>query len=196
MTGVHRGRRTVAVALTLVAAALLMGCGGGEYPTPTTLPVTTTPTPTPTHSPTPSVDPAIAVAQAAVLAAYRDFWAAKVAWYGDPRAGNDSNLSQYAIDAALADAQSTVFTFRTDGIEVPGEPVLSPKVSGVTLGDAPRATVNDCIDTSNWQAIFRESRKSAVAPGQLTRVVAVAEATIFDGRWVIRSYAAQRDRAC
>jgi len=196
MIRVHRSRRPVATALMLVVVALSAGCNGdGEKdPTPTKSSATVSPTPTP--SPTPSADPEVAAAEASVLKAYRDFWAAKVAWYADPRAQSDSNLSHYAIDTALADAQSTIFTFRADGIEVPGEPVLSPQVSNVSLGTAPTATVNDCVDVSNWQAIFRDSGKSAVAPGQLKRVVAVAEATIFDGRWVIRSYAAQRDRGC
>ncbi|QTE30037.1 hypothetical protein [Pengzhenrongella sicca] len=147
-------------------------------------------------TPTPTVAPEVAAAEAAVLEAYRQYWAAKVAWYADPSVDADSNLSHYAIDTALADAQSTVLSFRTSRIVVPGEPVLSPSVSDITLGDKPAATIHDCVDVSNWQAIFRDSGENAVAPGQAVRVVAIAEASIFDGRWVIRSYAAQRDRSC
>lgn len=191
----HR-RRTSACALSLALAVALAGCteAGNARETPSSSP--TELSPTPTAAPTPSVDPAIAVAETAVLEAYRGFWAAKVSWFADPSVDNDSGLSHYAIDTALADTQSAVFSFRTDGIEVPGEPVLSPVVSNLVLGAVPSATVDDCVDLSNWQAIFRDSREPAVAPGQLTRIVAVSEATVFDGRWVVRNYLPQRNRTC
>ena len=183
------------IVVALVMVAVLSGCTAPSKDAPSLRSQAAT-TEAPTGTPTPTVDPAVAAAEVAVLEAYRGFWAAKVAWYADPSVDTDSNLSHYAIDKALADTQSTVLSFRAGRIVVPGEPVLSPSVSGVTLGEAPRATIRDCVDISNWQAIFRDTRENAVAPGQLVRVVALAEAAMFDGRWVIRTYAAQRDRSC
>ena len=84
---------------------------------------------------------------------------------------------------------------RHDGIYVPGEPVLDPEVTAVDLA-ASTATVTDCVDTADWQPLFVASGDSAAAPDQSTRVLATATATVFDGRWVIATYAVQRDRSC
>lgn len=191
-------KRSWAKALAAVLALLVLpACTPVGDPTATlatSAPTSASTTPT-TAATSPSTDPAVAEATQEVLDAYRGYWAAKVASYADPSKDQDPNLAVYAIDTALTDAQATLASMRHDGIYVPGEPVLDPEVSDVDLA-ASTATVTDCVDTSNWQPLFVASDESAAAPGQSTRVLATATASVYGGRWVIAAYAVERDRTC
>lgn len=165
---------------------------------PTTSPAPSTPTATttaPSSSPTPTVDPAVAEAEALILEAYRGYWAAKVASYADPKQPQDPNLAVYAIDTALADAQAALFSFKSNGIIVVGEPVLRPEVGDIDLA-AGTATIKDCVDVTDWQPYYRDSGESAAAPDQFLRVPTSSTAYLYDGRWTIRSSDVDRSAPC
>lgn len=151
---------------------------------------------TSSSAPAPSADPEREAAEAQVLEAYRGYWAAKVASYADPTQPQDPNLAVFADDTALTDAQSTLFTLRQNGIQIPGEPVLSPVVADLAMGESPSATITDCVDSANWQPIYAATKDSAAAPDQPTRVVAEATAFVAEGQWRIRTFVVQRDRTC
>jgi hypothetical protein len=131
------------------------------------------------------------------LAAYRGFWAARIAASAHP---NDDQLvvglERYAIDKALADGQSSLFVYRKEGIEYRGKPVIAPHVTSVALGEPPKVMITDCVDSSNWTPVYAETGQSAEAPGQHQRVVTESMATVFAGRWVIRTHQVFRARPC
>ena len=138
----------------------------------------------------------MAQAGPAVLAAYRGYWAAKVNSYADPTKDQDPNLARFADDKALSEAQSTIFTLRTNGVSMPGAPTLSPVLSEIELGAAPTATITDCIDATSWQPIYTATGASAAAPGQSPRVITESTAFVAEGQWRIRTSVAHRDQTC
>ena len=190
--------RTAVVATACLLAAALAGCSTpNDTPSPTlTLTPTKTAAPTATATPTPTVEPAVAQAQAAILEAYRGYWAAKVVSYADPTKDQDPDLARFADDTALSDAQSTIFTLRSNGISIPGQPKLSPVVSAIQLGASATAKITDCVDATSWQPIYTATGKNAAAPGQPMRVITESTAFVAEGRWLIRTSLVHRDQTC
>jgi hypothetical protein len=105
-------------------------------------------------------------------------------------------LARFAVDKAAADVASSVMLFRQQGIELRGEPVLSPTVTAMTPGDPATASITDCVDSTRWSPVYAATGKSALAPGQPMRVVVESTASTYAGRWVIRTSTAFRDRPC
>lgn len=191
-TSKRRSRWSGAVAC-IAAASLLAACTPDD-PGPTTAPPTQTTSPTP--SATPSVDPAIAEAEASILEAYQGYWAAKVASFADPTQPQDPNLAHFAIDTALAEAQSTLFSMQSNGIAFVGEPQLAPVVSNISLGDESTAAITDCVDVTDWQPVYTVTGDSAAAPDQALRVPTESTAYFYDGRWTIQTSVVHRDTTC
>lgn len=188
--------RVTAGALLIAASTLPVACTRSENPPVTSTPTVSQLSPTPTATRTPTVDPEIAAAEAAVLEAYRGYWATKVTILADTSVDPGPELETYAIDTALTDVYSSVLTFRTDRIVMVGEPVLNPVVSEIVPGVEGTAAIKDCVDVANWQPMFRDTGDSAAAPGQATRVTANATAYYYLGHWTIRTYVVDRETPC
>jgi hypothetical protein len=180
-----------AAAAVLLALLTIAGCTDARSDTtPTT---TTTPTTAAPSSPTP--DPT-ASAKAEALAAYRGFWTAADDADTHPKRA-PSALKTYAIDKALANALATVALYRQQGIVMRGHPGHEPQIVSLRVNaDPPSATIHDCVDLTGVKVIYRKTGKSALAPNQSRRHVAIAEATISDGRWVIREVSSDRKQSC
>jgi hypothetical protein len=133
---------------------------------------------------------------AAALAAYRGFWQAQVQAQADPTREVPPALRTFAVDKALANVEAAVLLYRQQGIEVRGEPALSPEVTSLSLGATPVVAIRDCVDSSRWTPVFVATGRSALAPSQPSRVVVESTATTHAGRWVIRTSTAHRDRTC
>jgi hypothetical protein len=87
--------------------------------------------------------------------------------------------------------------YRQQGIVERGKPILAPLVDRVDLNQDPAtAQVNDCVDVSNVQAVYRSTGKSALAPSKSFRHVSTATATLFFGHWVIREITTDRNSTC
>ena len=193
----NNSSKVIAGALLLSAASLSTACTrSGEDPAPPTPSVTRSAAATAPDSPTPSADPALAEAEAAILDAYRGYWAAKVAILADTAVDPGADLDRYAVDTARAGVLETLLTYRTNRIDMVGEPVLHPEVSDIKPGDEGTATIVDCIDVADWQPVHRDTLDPAAAPGQAIRVLATSSAFFFDGHWTIRSYEVDRETPC
>jgi hypothetical protein len=195
MTPTRTGRRRRAAALTCAVIVALAACSGPD-PTPTLAPSPQTPTPTVTATPTPTVDPAVAEAEAAVLAAYRGYWDGVVASFADPAQPQSPALAEHSDDTALTDAQSALIQLARNGIHLVGTPTLTPKITSLELGSASTATIVDCVDATAWQPVFTSSGASAAAPDQPTRLTYEATAFHPEDRWLIRSVTVHRDQPC
>jgi hypothetical protein len=146
-------------------------------------------TPTPTVSATPDAD---ALATAGALAAYRGFREAQVAAEAVANA-HSAGLAKYAGDKALAQERANLLQLAKAGIVVRGAPRLDPKVSSAS----PTAvTITDCVDTSQWQPVYKATGKSAAVPGQPQRVLATALARPYAHRWLIQELTTDRSRPC
>jgi hypothetical protein len=180
-----------AAAAVLLALITFTGCTDARSDTTPT----TTPAPTTSEPSSPTPDPA-AAAKAEVLAAYRNFWAASTEARAHPNRRHP-DLAKYAIDKALAAEQATIVLYRQQGIVERGKPILTPLVDRVDLNQDPAtAQVNDCVDVSNVQAVYRSTGKSALAPSKSFRHVSTATATLFFGHWVIREITTDRNSTC
>lgn len=186
-----------AIVVTVVAL-LLAACSRNSAPAPhtTTSSVTATTDAPMTATSRPSADPAVAAAEAAILSAYRGYWAAKVAVYADPPQTIGPDLQTYAVDQALADVGQTQFTLRQSGIVFRGSPSIQPTVSDITLGVGGSAKITDCVDSTNWQPVYTATGASAAAPGQAARLITDSTAYFYDGRWTIRASVVNRDKTC
>jgi hypothetical protein len=193
----HRESGRTALAVAVAVLAVTAGCSNSPEP-----PIAAGPSPRSTESPSPGTGPTrqpspdpTERAGAAVLAAYRNFRQAEAEVLADYDVGA-SQLRRYAIDRARADVQSTVLLFQQEGIVMRGRPRLDPVVTALRSQPTPRATIRDCLDSTDWEAVYADTGKSAVAPGQPERVVIEATATVYEGRWVVEDVVVQRDRPC
>jgi hypothetical protein len=186
------GHACRAVLAAILGAFVLVGCTEApQDPLPTSSSPGTRPSSS-SAAPTVSTTPTEA---AAALAAYERYWAAQVASQADPTRRQDADLARYATGEALAGAQSTLLLFRQNGVAMRGEPVLSPTLTGASLGSADVEIV-DCVDSTNWKPVYVATGKSALAPGQALRVQVVSRVQLANGRWVVTSSVTQRDRTC
>lgn len=183
----------VAVALAVMTASACSGAPTSESaPSADASTSSTGPSATPgSASPDPTQK-----ATDAVLTSYDEFWAAQVNSQASPQKRPDPGLARYSIDKALADAQATIFLFRKNGIEMRGHPTHEVEVTSLTLSDPPIASISDCLDSTEWRPVYAATGKSARAPGQSPRVIVESTATVYDGRWVISTSIAHRDRSC
>lgn len=196
-------RATSGAAIVLGLAALLAACSSPTPPTPTAsfLSPSSGPTTTaPDATPTPAVDPTMAVAQAAILEAYRGYWATKVELLATPAPNTApfdalwTQFALYAVDTAQSDVYSTAFDLQRNGIAVRGEPVLAPSVKDIVPGQT--ASITDCVDSAGWQPVYTATGKSAAAPGLASRLVTNSTALFYDKRWVINSSVVDRSTPC
>jgi hypothetical protein len=149
------------------------------------------PTGTPTSSASASTDPQ-ALATAGALAAYRGFRQAQVAAEAAANA-HSADLAKFAGDKALAQERTNLLQLAKAGIVVRGAPKLDPRVSSAS---ATEVTITDCVDTTDWQPVYKATGKSAAAPGQPTRVLATALARPYADRWLIQELTTDRSRPC
>lgn len=196
--GVNEGIRPGRAVYAGMALAVLVPLSACSSPSVTQGPTVSTSSSAASTSPsTPSSSPdPTASASSAALASYDAFWVAQVNSQARPAKPQDPNLARYAIDKALAGAQETIILFRRGGVAMLGKPTHERDVTGVKLGDPPTVSITDCVDSTNWKPVYVATGKSALAPGQSVRVLVESTATVFDGRWVISSSVAHRDRSC
>lgn len=134
--------RTVSCLTALIAVAALAGCAGQEpeaAPTPSTVP-----SPSATPSPEPEgVDPAD---EAAVLAAWDSYWAAKTAALNGPDP-DPALWAGFATDEVVAEHTALAQSYLDAGIVFTGAPVVSDTTVTWT-GET--ALVVACVDESGW----------------------------------------------
>jgi hypothetical protein len=153
--------------------------------------------PSPTLIQAPSEPPLTADDQEAAtgaLAAYRamfDDWIAVAATsdYQNPR------LTQHASGDAGLLLYKAVYLNHTDGVVAKGRPAISPRVTAV--GPAPerdRATIIDCVDTTNWLIYKQNGELQDETPGGRRFVQALALRT--GGTWKVNQLVVQAIGTC
>jgi hypothetical protein len=195
---VQRPWHAAASGVVAVNMIFLTGCAGsGSAEEPRELMATRSTAPpaaTPPETTRPGSEAEAQAAEAA-LAVYRSYWNAVVEASKVPDPSHP-DLEKYAADKALANEQSTLFQLEREGIVYTGEPTLSPKVASVELGTSPVVIIADCVDSTNWQPVHRDTGEPAAAPGQAARVPNTAEARPYRDGWVITNSTADRSRTC
>ncbi len=168
----------------------LAGCSGSD---PDPSPSKTSPTQSAgSSSPSSSAD---AEDAAAVIAAYTRSWDAKTeAYQKASSAGTD--VKEYTTFKALADIERNLSAMKKAGQVTTGKPVIHPKVVKVTNAEIPKATVADCVDTTNWTLIDKTTKKKVPLPSErLIKYVSTATLEKWGTKWMVTELTAQ-DQAC
>ncbi len=193
-TNTRRSARALSAAgAVLCATALAAGCTShSDKPTP---PPSTPTTAAASAAPTPSSDPT-ADAKAQVLAVYKGMWDAQVKAYSTGTlVGTD--LEKYAGDKALAGIKVTAVYFQDHNLVTRGEPKLSPVVTSIDIaGAASSATVLDCVDSSSYAPVNKDTGKPATLGDDNRRHPQTSVARGSGGTWLITETTIDRDKTC
>lgn len=139
-------RVTCAVAATMVLAPAAACSSNGDVNTEEPFSAGTTATPAPT----------VASDEAAVLAAYREFFARQTEISMASKEQRRALLEPFTVDPALERVLRGMFAAEELGEVGYGEPVVNPTVQSV---DGDTATVTDCQDTSKTGRMKRGTGK-------------------------------------
>lgn len=180
MTSRHRGTRVrvprraaiaAGVALTMTSVAACSSGGGVNTEAPVAATATITP----------STD----VDEAAILAAYREFFARQTEISMAAKEQRRILLDPFTTDPALERVLRGMFAAEELGEVGYGEPVVRPVVEDI---DGDTATVTDCQDGRDAGRKKRGSGKITTRGMKSTKVVATAERGP-DGRWRMATFA-------
>ncbi|MFI9825209.1 hypothetical protein ACIHFC_32885 [Streptomyces sp. NPDC052013] len=132
---------------------------------------------------------------AAIIAAYTRSWDAQTRAYSKASsAGTD--LQKSTTFKALADIERDLAAMRKAGQVTTGKPVIHPKVVKVTDAKVPAATIADCVDTTKWTLIDKDSKKRVSLPAtRLTKYVSTATLEKWGTEWMVTTLTAQ-DQSC
>lgn len=183
---------------------LLAGCGGTGGTSSTDRLSDVTPAPTASTA-TPSTGGAAPAAPTegiegatgrVLLRAYQGWWDAQAAAFGQPGA-DTSSLRSYSAELALGGALSTVQQLREAKLVMVGRPRNSPVVTSIRLtADPQSATVEDCLDVTDWHQADATTKELRDPQQRLTRYVATAELRKSDSRWLIVDFKREVGRSC
>ncbi|WP_405681220.1 hypothetical protein OG239_00150 [Streptomyces sp. NBC_00868] len=186
----HATRRYSRMFASVAAAAIVVtsaGCSKDTKAVP--------PPPSPTASPSPSADPQ-AAEKAAVLGVYRAFWDAQLKVYATGSMKN-TGMESVGVDKAYAKVQATQIYYRDNGFVMTGAPNLSPKVTTLDSAAAPpKASITDCIDSTNYIQVEKQSGKPVETMDKNRRHAATYTALKVGGAWQIRDFDISRDQLC
>ncbi|MEU9087490.1 hypothetical protein [Streptomyces sp. NPDC048357] len=176
-----------ATATVATVAAVTTGCTKDTKATP--------PPPSPTASPSPSADPQ-AAEKTALLGVYRAFWDASLKAYSTGSM-KDTGMESVGTDKAYAKVQATQIYYRDNGFVMTGAPNLSPKVTTMeTAAEPPKATITDCVDSTTYIQVEKQSGKPVETMDKNRRHVATYTALKIGGAWQIRDFDIARDQLC
>ncbi|MFB7176916.1 hypothetical protein ACFCYI_04330 [Streptomyces sp. NPDC056257] len=182
-----RFRTLLAAAITTAVAAVTIGCTKENKAAP--------PPPSPTASPSPSADPQ-AAEKTALLGVYRAFWDASVKAYSTGSMKN-TGIESVGADKAYAKVQATQIYYRDNGFVMTGAPNLSPQVTALdSAAEPPKAIISDCIDSTSYIQVEKQSGKPVETMDKNRRHVATYTALKIGGAWQIRDFDIARDQLC
>ncbi|WP_143094494.1 hypothetical protein [Streptacidiphilus jiangxiensis] len=190
-------RGLVGAALLATLGALLTACGnGGSAQTLDGASASPYSPPPPGLSSAKAVDGPVAVV---VLRVYQGYWAAQIRAMATGRA-DGSDLSTYATGAALSESYADVVRLVSGGLRMAGAPRIRPVVTAV--GSLPgargesQATLQDCLDVSDWHQVTADGKGISEPDHRLLRYSLVVTARTVEGAWMISQVTRETGRTC
>lgn len=187
----QRRRLYTITTVIAVATVALMGCTDKPTAHPSRSPVSA--------SPTSTLSPAEQQAVDQVLAAYRGYLT--VTGKAQSTATTDSGeLGQYLTDPLLTQTLVNVHNMQVTGQVYTGQLVsVGPRVTMLNLATDPAtATIEDCLDATNYRKVRKDTGSPLSSPGQtIRRFTGVTNATLVKGKgWRISQSEAHQERPC
>lgn len=145
------------------------------------------------------VDPAEAEATEEILSVLDGYRRAELETYTDPQPPHVSHrqLSPYLADPLLSRTLRTLDTMLRAGVRFEGQPRWDADVVELHLdATPPTATINDCLDATDWQPVFRETGDPV--PDDLPeRYLMRIEAELFpDHGWLLHQAVLEKETQC
>jgi hypothetical protein len=189
-----RVRDVAATSLAVAAALFLSACGSSDEDSKASAPTSGPVSPKPAS--TASTDPQ-AAEKKAVLNAYDGFWAEQVKAYAQGDI-TSTDLKKYGTKEALGGVMGDVLAMKKAGTATTGTPKHRAAVTTITLsGSSPTATVEDCLDISNWKTVKKRSGQVQPFPSnQPLRYITTAKAEKWGKQWMITQLTPVGDRTC
>lgn len=149
------------------------------------------PSKSPSARPSASSSSTLDPEQAEILAAYTQSWQAQTEAYAKASsAGTD--LRKTTTLRALGLIEKDLETMRKAGQVTTGKPVIHPRDPKVTDGETPKATLTDCVDTTNWTLIDKATKKKVPLPStRLIKYISTATLEKWGTKWMVTELTAQ-----
>ncbi|MFZ3573760.1 hypothetical protein [Streptomyces sp. BH034] len=106
-----------------------------------------------------------------------------------------TNLSHYSYDKALAQTKRALFDYRQQGVGFKGAPTSTVKATSVDSAGK-TVDVRECMDTTHWKPILKDSGKDISASGQPQRYVITGVVKDLGERWMVQNYTLHKDKSC
>lgn len=177
-------RPSVLLALGL-ALCILIGCSDKPSPAPTSAPATVNPS-----TAASSADPAEEQARREILAAYNGYLEAyiKASATADYRT---QDLKKYVAEPLLGQLLNNLYNMSRSGVHNQGRPSWSPVVTELRL-DSDQAVIQDCFDSTNWNAVGGKAKPTT----QAKKYPLVVKAKRVSKKWYVYESTAQRSSTC
>ncbi|MEV6056456.1 hypothetical protein [Streptomyces sp. NPDC052107] len=152
--------------------------------------------PAPPSASSSAADPE-AAEKAAVLMAYDAFWSEQVKAYARTDI-KGTELKKYATKDALGRTMGDLLMMKQAGTATSGAPTHQAAITSLTLtGSVPKATLQDCLDISNWKTIKKSTGKVQPFPSnQPLRYITTAKAEKWGKQWMFTKLTPDGKRTC
>lgn len=134
-----------------------------------------------------------------VLRAYEGYWTAQVTALNSGQVGG-SGLQTFATGAALSAVDANSFRLTQAGLLMSGQPRRDPVVTAVGAVDpasgVQTATIDDCLDVTDWHQIDAKTHQLRDPAQRLTRYRAVVTARTVGGVWMISAVQNETGQTC
>ncbi|MEV0875161.1 hypothetical protein AB0I86_28895 [Streptomyces sp. NPDC049950] len=184
----------MALGTAVVLSLALTGCGSGGDAKPSATTTAASSAPAASESP---ADPHAAT-KAAVLASYTSMWVEQMKAYR-VASPDGTKLDDFATLDALTAFERDLAHMKKNHTVIRGGLGHQPEVTALDVdAKLPMATVEDCIDLSQWQTLDTKTSKPIPLPtAQPLRYVATATVERWDdNRWMVTEYEPDGTRTC
>ncbi|MGW4380210.1 hypothetical protein [Kitasatospora sp. NPDC004531] len=130
------------------------------------------------------------------VTAYQSWWDVRSQVF--ERSNSDgTSLSQYATGNALSDAQLSLNRLHDAKLVMTGRPKTAPVVKNLDLkANPPVATIDDCLDVTDWHQIDPATRQTKDPAQRLSRYPATAVLKKYGNRWLIADITREVTKTC
>ncbi|MGW0628510.1 hypothetical protein [Streptomyces sp. NPDC002758] len=117
---------------------------------------------------------------------YSRFWEEQVKAYAKGDASG-TEFSRYAAAVALSSTEDDLEDLRAKGIVTTGAPTHDTTVDSLEADKkVPHAALTDCLDSTDWKFVYRDSGKPVAMPkNRLVRYVTKVDAEKWGKQWKI-----------
>ncbi|MFD7731157.1 hypothetical protein ACFV6F_12330 [Kitasatospora phosalacinea] len=130
------------------------------------------------------------------MTAYQGWWDVQVDVLG--RSDSDGlALRQYATGAAFTDTAISLTQLHDAKLVMVGRPRTSPVLKSLDLqANPPTATIDDCLDVSDWHQADATTKEIKDPQQRLSRFPATAVLKKYGNRWLIADFTREVTKTC